>query len=54
MPAKTKTETMFALLGTCKLHGVNPTQWLTHELANILQAKYNDVRSLYPQNFSQT
>jgi len=44
---------VYSLLGTCKLHGVNPTQWLTHVLANILQTKYNDVRSLYPQNFSQ-
>ena len=41
----------YSLLGTCKLHGVNPTQWLTHVLANILQTKYNDVPSLYPQNF---
>ncbi len=45
---------VYSLLGTCKLHGVNPTQWLTHVLANILQTKYNDVRSLYPQNFSQS
>jgi len=44
---------VYSLLGTCKLHGVNPTQWLTHVLANILQTKYNDVRALYPQNFSQ-
>jgi len=44
---------VYSLLGTCKLHGVNPTQWLTHALANILQTKYNDVRSLYPQNFIQ-
>jgi transposase len=44
---------VYSLLGTCKLHGVNPTQWLTHVLANILQTKYNDVRSLYPQNFNQ-
>jgi len=44
---------VYSLLGTCKLHGVNPTKWLTHVLANILQTKYNDVRTLYPQNFSQ-
>jgi len=44
---------IYSLLGTCKLHGVNPAQWLTHVLANILQTKYNDVRMLYPQNFSQ-
>ncbi|MCC5906345.1 MAG: IS66 family transposase [Balneolaceae bacterium] len=43
---------VYSLLGTCKLHGVNPTQWLTHVLANILQTKYNDVPSLYPQNFT--
>lgn len=41
---------VYSLLGTCKLHGVNPTQWLTHVLANILQTKYNDVKMLYPQN----
>ena len=40
----------YSLLGTCMLHGVNPTQWLTHVLANILQTKYNDVKTLYPQN----
>jgi len=43
---------VYSLLGTCKLHGVNPTQWLTHVLANIMQTKYNDVPSLYPQNFT--
>jgi len=40
----------YSLLGTCKLHGVNPTQWLAHVLGNILQTKYNDVKTLYPQN----
>ena len=44
---------VYSLLGTCKLHGVNPTQWLAYVLANILQTKYNDVRMLYPQNFTQ-
>jgi len=43
---------VYSLLGTCKLHGVNPTQWLTHVLATIMQIKYNDVPSLYPQNFT--
>ena len=41
---------VYSLLGTCKLHGVNPTQWLAHVLANILQTKYDDVKMLYPQN----
>lgn len=43
---------IYSLLGTCKMHGVNPRQWLTHVLENILSTKYNEIRSLYPQNFT--
>ncbi|MDZ7693879.1 MAG: IS66 family transposase [Balneolaceae bacterium] len=43
---------IYSLLGTCKMHGVNPHQWLSHVLQNILSTKYNEVRSLYPQNFT--
>ena len=42
---------IYSLLGTCKMHGVNPHQWLSHVLQNILSTKYNEIRSLYPQNF---
>lgn len=42
---------IYSLLGTCKMHEVNPHQWLAHVLQNILSTKYNDIRSLYPQNF---
>lgn len=42
---------IYSLLGTCKMHGVNPQQWLSHVLQNILSTKYNEIRSLYPQNF---
>jgi transposase len=44
----------YTLIGNCKLHGVNPTQWLEHVLRNIMATKYNDVPSLYPQNFKST
>lgn len=43
---------IYSLLGTCKMHVVNPRQWLTHVLENILSTKYNEIRSLYPQNFT--
>ena len=42
---------IYSLLGTCKMHEVNPHQWLSHTLQHILSTKYNDIRSLYPQNF---
>jgi transposase len=44
----------YTLIGNCKLHGVNPAQWLEHVLRNIMATKYNDVPSLYPQNFKST
>lgn len=43
---------IYSLLGTCKMHGVNPHQWLSHVLQNILSTKYNEIRSLYPQNIT--
>lgn len=45
---------LYTLLGNCKLHGVNPGQWLEYVLRNILSTKYDDVPALYPQNFKST
>lgn len=42
---------MYSLLAICKKHGVNPYEWLRHTLENINTTKYNEVKSLYPQNF---
>jgi len=42
---------VYSLLASCKLHQVNPQQWLTCVLQTIMSTRYNDIRNLYPQNF---
>jgi len=42
---------VYSFLAICKKHQVDPFQWLRHTLENINATKYNEVRSLYPQNF---
>ena len=43
----------YSFLGTCKLNGVDPNQWLTHVLKNIAEHKVNRLHELFPQNFIQ-
>lgn len=45
---------IYSLLAMCKKHQVDPYRWLQHTLENISTTKYNDVTSLYPQNFNAT
>lgn len=42
---------MYSLLGTCKIHDVNPQVWLTHVLNIIPDYKANKLYELFPQNF---
>src|SRR5690625_2980967 len=42
---------MYSFFAMCKSHQVNPHQWLKYTLENIMSTKFDDVRSLYPQNF---
>lgn len=44
----------YTLIGNCKLHGVNPVEWIEHVIRNIMTTKYNDVPSLYPQNYKSS
>ena len=44
----------YTLIGNCKLHGVNPMEWLEHVLRNIMTTRYDDVPALYPQNYKST
>ena len=39
---------VYSLLASCKIHQVNPQQWLSHVLENIMSTKYNAVMSIYP------
>ena len=43
---------MYSFFAGCKLHKVNPYQWLRYVLENIMSTKYNHIRDLYPQNFN--
>ncbi|MFU8859413.1 MAG: transposase domain-containing protein [Cyclonatronaceae bacterium] len=41
---------VYSFLAISKKHQVDPYQWLRHTLEKINTTKYNEVRSLYPQN----
>lgn len=41
---------MYSFLGTCKLHNINPQQWLTDVLATIQDTKLSELKSLLPNN----
>ena len=43
---------MYSLLGSCKLNGVEPYQWLKSTLENIPETKLSELKSLLP-NFQQ-
>ncbi len=45
---------VYSLLGTCKLHGVNPQEWLTKVFEEIPNRKSNNIVDLLPQNFKST
>ncbi|AXI99513.1 Transposase [Cyclonatronum proteinivorum] len=45
---------IYSLLAICKKHQVDPYKWLRHTLQNISTTRYNEVTSLYPQNFKAT
>lgn len=42
---------IYSLLGTCKLHGVNPQEWLTMVFEKIPNRNVNNIEDLLPQNF---
>ncbi len=43
---------LYSLFATCKLHNVNPIQWLTCVFENINDHKINDIEQLLPQNYT--
>jgi transposase len=45
-----KTAMFYSFTGTCKLHGVNPMDWLTEVLSKIADHKVNKLHELFPQN----
>ena len=41
----------YSLFASCKLHNVNPFQWLTYVFENINHHKINVIDQLLPQNY---
>ncbi len=44
---------LYSLFATCKLHNVNPIQWLTYVFENINDHKINAIDQLLPQNYAE-
>ena len=42
----------YTFFGTCKMHGVNPWQWLKRVLEVIPDHYANKLEELFPQNMS--
>lgn len=42
---------IYSLLGTCKMNGVNPLEWLTDVLDRINEHPINKIHDLLPQNW---
>ena len=48
--AAQRSAMLYSLLGTCKLHGVNPFEWLRSILESIPTHSINKIGELLPQN----
>jgi transposase len=49
--AAQRSAMLYSLLGTCKLHGINPTVWLVDILKRLPLHPINTVNELLPQNW---
>ena len=50
--AAQRSAMLYSLFATCKLHNVNPIEWLTYVFENINDHKINAVHELLPQNYA--
>jgi transposase len=50
--AAQRSAMLYSLFATCKLHHVNPIQWLTYVFENINDHKINTIQELLPQNYA--
>ena len=50
--AAQRSAMLYSLFATCKLHNVNPIQWLTYVFENINGHKINAIEQLLPQNYA--
>ena len=50
--AAQRSAMLYSLFATCKLHQVNPIEWLTYFFENINDHKINAIEELLPQNYA--
>ncbi|CAN5801778.1 IS66-like element ISBf10 family transposase [soil metagenome] len=50
--AAQRSAMLYSLFATCKLHNVNPIEWLTYVFENINDHKINNIEQLLPQNYA--
>ena len=50
--AAQRSAMLYSLFATCKLHQVNPIEWLTYFFENINDHKINAIEQLLPQNYA--
>lgn len=50
--AAKRSAMLYSLFATCKLHHVNPIEWLTYVFENINDHKINAIHQLLPQNYA--
>lgn len=50
--AAQRSAMLYSLFATCKLHNVNPIEWLTYVFEHINDHKINNIDQLLPQNYT--
>ncbi len=50
--AAQRSAMLYSLFATCKLHNINPVDWLTYVFENINDHKINAIEELLPQNYA--
>lgn len=50
--AAQRSAMLYSLFTTCKLHLVNPVEWLTYVFENINDHKIKNIEALLPQNYA--
>jgi hypothetical protein len=51
--AAQRSAMLYSLLGTCKMHGIEPYRWLKSVLETIADHPINKITQLLPHHFKQ-
>ncbi|SDH67908.1 IS66 family transposase [Chitinophaga filiformis] len=52
--AAKRSAMLYSLLGTCKMHRINPIEWLADVLAIVAEYPVNKIKDLLPHNWKPT